>query len=109
MTYSLDYRRRVIDFVSECGSQKEACRIFKLSRNTVYRWLQMDDLRPKVHGRRHRKLDRDALAQHVKDYPHMLLRERAHHFGVHTSAIAYQLKQMQLVKKTASAIASDVL
>lgn len=104
MTYSLDFRKSVVRFINEGGSQREAREIFKISRNTMYRWRHSDDLAPKAHGSRNRKLDKAALAQHVKAHPHAKLSERALHFGVHTNAIWYQLKAMKLTKKTAKDI-----
>jgi len=101
MTYSLDFRQRVVSFIREGGSQKEAMHIFKISHNTIYRWSMSDDLRPKKHGPRQRKIDTAALARHVKEYSDAKLSERAAHFGVHTSAIWYQLRKMKLVKKSA--------
>ena len=101
MTYSLDFRKRVVSFIEEGGSQREAQRIFKISRNTIYRWRTNDELVPKVHGQRNRKVDKSVLRQHVLDHPHMLLRERAAYFGVHTSAVGYHLRRLKLVKKTA--------
>jgi putative transposase len=101
MTYSLDFRHRVVSFIEEGGSQREAQRIFKISRNTIYRWCTSVDLRPKIHGSRHRKLDKAALKLHVREHPDAKLSERAAHFDVHPSAIWYQLRKMNLVKKSA--------
>ena len=102
MTYSIDLRERVVDFVQAGGSKSEACRRFSVCRQTVYNWLLRDDLSPKPHGRRQRKLDWDALRQHVEQYPDLLLRERASHFGVHISSIAYALRQMRVTHKKSS-------
>lgn len=101
MAYSLDFKKRVLCFIAEGGSEKEAMRVFKVTHNSIYRWRHAKDLRPRYPTRRKRKIDTQALAAHVKEYPHALLRERAEHFGVHPSAISYQLKSMNLVKKTA--------
>ena len=101
MTYSIDLRKRVVSFVREGGSVAEASRRFSVHYDSVRGWLKRDDLRPKAHGSRQRKLDKAALKQHVKAHPHAKLSERAKHFGVHTNAIWYQLKQMKLTKKTA--------
>jgi transposase len=46
-----------------------------------------------------RKLDKAALAAHVRDYPDALLRERAAHFGVHINAIWTALKKLKVTKK----------
>jgi Transposase len=39
-----------------------------------------------------------------QEYPDALLRERAQHFGVHTSAIWYANKQMKLTRKKNSKV-----
>ena len=101
MTYSLDLRERVVSFISDGGSKSEAIRTFKISRDTIYRWLSMEDLHPKKHGQRNRKLDKKALRKHVEEYPDMFLHERAEVFGVHTSSISRALKAMKIVKKRA--------
>jgi len=99
MTYSLDLRKKAVSFISDGGSKSEAMRIFKISRDTIYRWLNADDLCPKVHGSRNRKIDKVALRKHIEDYPDMYLRERAEVFNVSLSAIHYALKKMRIVKK----------
>ncbi len=101
MTYSLDLRKRVVSFLESGGTCAEASRRFDVHYDTVRNWLRCEDLRPKVHGPRQRKLDKVALKQHVQDYPHAKLSERAVHFGVHINAIWVALKTMKLVKKTA--------
>ena len=109
MAYSLDFKKRVLEFLWEGGSEKDAIKLFKVTHNSIYRWRNAADLRPQYRKHRNRKIDRKALARHVKEHPHALLRERAEHFGVHTSAISRQLKNMKRVKKTAKDIPSGVL
>ena len=102
MSYGEDYRRRVIAFVNEGGSKREAARLFKVSRETIYEWLRRgDDLSPRFAKTRQRKLDKDALRRHVREHPDALLRERATVFKVDPTAIHYALKAMKIVKKTA--------
>jgi len=104
MTYSIDLRERVVAFVSKGGSKVEACERFGVARSTVYEWLNMPDLTPKVHGPRFRKLDREALRRHVRDYPDALIRERAVHFGLSQTAMWYGLKQLRLSVKKNTAV-----
>ena len=75
--------------------------LFQISRDTIYRWLNADDLRPKKHGLRNRKLDKAALRRHVEEHPDLFLHERAEIFGVHTSSISRALKTLGIVKKRA--------
>ena len=99
MTHSVGIRERAVGYVRDGGQQKAACTLFKVGRTTLYRWLCAKDLKPKPAKTRYRKIDRQALASHVRDYPDALLRERAKKFDVHPSAVCYALKQMKIVKK----------
>lgn len=99
MTYSVDLRERAIGFVHQGGTKAEAARIFGINRQTLYNWFAAKDLHPKKCGPRRRKLDKAALAAHVRAYPDALLRERAEHFGVRTNAVWVALQQMNIHKK----------
>lgn len=102
MTYSLDMREAAISYINNGGSKVEAAHIFNVSRNTLYRWLGMDDLRPQKSGFRRRKIDKTALKAHALEFPDMYLRERAEIFDVHTSSMGRMLKKLGIVKKRAS-------
>ena len=99
MTYSIALRKRVLSFVSGGGSKLEAARRFEISVWCVNDWCTREDLGPKPHGRRHRKLDWDALNQHIKEHPDAVLRERAARFDVHINAIWYACQELGLSHK----------
>ena len=99
MSYSIDYRRRVVEFVEQGGRKSEAVRIFKVSRATIYNWLGRADLNPKARGPCDRKLKKEELAIHVEKHPDALLRERAVHFGVATSTVCMAMKKLNIRKK----------
>jgi transposase len=99
MSYSLDLRERVVNYVRNGGSPTEAARLFLVGRATLYRWLGAPDLLPKPAKERKRKLDKGALAAHVRDFPDALLRDRAAHFGVAINAIWVALKKLGITKK----------
>ena len=103
MTYSLDLRERAIGFVHQGGTKAEAARIFGINRQTLYNWFAAKDLQPKKCGPRRRKLDKAALAAHVRACPDALLRERAEHFGVRTNAIWVAMRQLDMRKKNDTA------
>ena len=106
MTYGVDLRERVVSFVLSGGSKQAASRVFSVSMWCVHDWCSRGDLRPKVHGRRSRKLDWEALRAHVRDNKDSLLKERAAHFGVHIHAIWYALKEMKLTHKKNTSVSS---
>ena len=102
MAYGIDYRRRVIAFVNEGGSKLEAARLFKVHPDTIYEWLKRGkDLSPRPAKTRRRKIDKEALWQHMRECPDALLRERARVFKVTPEAVFYALRALKVVKKTA--------
>jgi putative transposase len=109
MTCSIDLRERVVNFVRSGGSKAEAARRFCVSCRTIYNWLERDNLSPKKHGLRHRKIDKAKLRAHVRAHPHMLLRERAKIFGVSVPGLSIALKTMKIVKKTKDDMWSETI
>ena len=101
MTYSISLRRKVISYVERGGGKREASRIFQISPDTLYRWLNSEDIAPKKHGSRKGKIDKEKLRREVDNNPDALLRERAVIFNVSLSAISQSLKKMKIVKKRA--------
>jgi putative transposase len=96
MTYSIDFRNKVVAFVRNGGGRAEAARHFDISLWCVRDWLARKDLEPQQKGvPRQRKLDKEALHQHVRDEPEALLREWAIRFGVHLSVIRKALFHKQ--------------
>jgi len=99
LSYSVDLRERAVSYVRGGGSRIEASRLFQVGRTTLYRWLNAPDLHPRPAKERRRKLDKAALAAHVRAFPDALLRERAAHFGVGVNAIWVALKKLKITKK----------
>ena len=99
MTYSLDLRERVVDHVRNGATLAETSRLFNVTTRTISNWLRRDDLAPKRHGERQRKIDKTALKAHVRDYPDSLLRERAAYFNVSVPSLWAALRKLNIVKK----------
>lgn len=105
MTYQTPHRKAVMSYIEGGGTKSEASRIFKVSRETIYRWLKLDDIAPKPPPKiRNRKIDKTALRHHVEEYPDMFLRERAAHFGVAISSMSEMLSKMKIGKKKSADI-----
>lgn len=104
MTYSIDLRKRVVEFVEAGGSKVEAAARFSVHRQTIYQWLGRDVLTPKKHGERRRKIDKKALQKEVEQNPDMTLRERAAKFGVCPEAIRKSLKKLGISHKKNAAL-----
>ena len=105
MTYQTPHRIAALSFIKDGGSKVEAAHLFKVSRATIYRWLDLDDIAPKPPPKtRHRKIDKAVLKRHIQEYPDMFLRERAAIFSVHLSSMGRALSKMKISKKNSVAI-----
>lgn len=102
MSYSLDLRKRVVEFVEQGGGVAKAVKVYQVSRATIYRWLGREDLKPTVVTRRKRKMDWEALRKDVEQNPNLKLSQRAKRFGVRTNAIWYAMKEMKITRKKSS-------
>ena len=102
IAYSLDLRKRVVEFVQKGGSKAEASRRFGVSQWCVFNWLKRKDLEPRKAPEGHnRRLDWEGLKKHVEEFPDLTLRERAKLFNSSSSQIGYALQKMRVtVKKT---------
>ena len=100
MSYSIDLRKRVVDYVENGGRIAQAAGLFQVVVATIYQWLARTDLRATQVKRRKRKLDWQALEKDVKENPNVVrLIDRAKKFGVRPSAISYALKEMKITRK----------
>ena len=106
MPYSLDLRTRVIAFVENGGGITRASKLFKVSRTSIYRWLNRTNLPATKVLHRQRKLDWIALDKDVTENPDLRLIDRAQKFGVTPSAIFYALKKIKINRKKAHGVSS---
>lgn len=101
MAYSIDLRQRALDFIENGGSKVEAAKLFNISREVIYKWLNASDpLAPQKTGPKGpRCIDYEALTQHVQDFPDQTILERANHFGVSYYCIWYGLRKLGISRK----------
>ena len=107
--YSLDLRQRAVAYVLEGGERTQACRIFHIGRDTLYRWLRQyqtkGGLAPKPRGKyATRKLDDAHVAQYIADHPDATLQELGEAFAVSAVAIWKACRRLQLTRKKNPAI-----
>ncbi len=98
MSYSIDFRRKVISVRKAEGlTIRETAKQFRIGKASLVRWLKR--LEPKNSTPRQRKLDKDALAKDVEQYPDAYQKERAERFGVCKKTIWQTLKKLGLTYK----------
>ena len=94
MTYSLDFRQRVMDYKTKQGLTFEQTSYhFGVGIRTLFRWNKV--LSPgRYRQKPATKIDRDALKVDIQDAPDDFQWERAKRFGVSQSSIYYALKRL---------------
>ena len=92
-------------FYGNRREKAEAARRFSVDRSTIYRGLVSaeDPFSTQKPGPKNmRRLDEAAVKKHVADFPDLTQNERASHFGVSASSIAYGLCKLGIIRKKTS-------
>lgn len=103
MAYELNFRKRVIEYVTAGHTKKEACSVFGISTNTLYVWekqlAEQGHLDRKPRVAKSRKIPLDQLEAYVEQHPDAFLREIAEHFNCRISSVWAALKQLGITLK----------
>lgn len=106
--YSEDLRRCAIDFVTQGGQKADACRIFQVGRDTLFRWLkqkkQTGHLQPKPRRKTPHKVSDVALRSALEQQPDATLKELGKILGVSAVAIFYACRRLKLTRKKNTAL-----
>jgi transposase len=99
MTYSLDFRKKVLKIRAEESLSIEAVALrFGVGKASVMRWLVA--LEPKKQRNKPAtKIDMALLAKDVASYPDSFQYERAQRFGVSASGIRLALMRLKISYK----------
>lgn len=102
--YSLDLRERVLSYIKEGHSQKEASKVFKITRQTIYNWVCLKEETGGVEmrrlgKRRCSKLDEATLKELIALNPDYYLSEIAEAFKATPSGVCRALKRWGITRK----------
>jgi len=94
MTYSLDFRKRVLEVKKEEDlTLEEVAKRFKVGVASVIRWNKRLIPQSK-RNKPETKVNMEALKKDVKDYPDSYQYERAQRLGVSKNGIHFALKRL---------------
>jgi len=102
MTYSIDLRKRVLNYLKKGNTQEDASIIFGISPKTVTNWVKKNkenNLSPKIRENKPRKIDNEQLIKYIKNNSDAYLREIAKEFNVTIQAIFYACKRLRITLK----------
>lgn len=99
MTYSVDFRRKVLEIKDRDGlSIEEAAVRFGVGQASIFRWTKR--LEPcRTRNKPSVKIDRDRLVRDVEKYPDAYQYERAERFGCSQRGISDALKRFGMSRK----------
>ena len=98
MSYSIDFRKKVMLLKKSCGlSYRATASRFGISVNTVVSWSKRIESRP--YRRPHYKIDLSELKEDVQNFPDAYQHERARKFGVSQNTISLCLKELKMTYK----------
>jgi transposase len=103
MAYSVDLRKRVVEFVNEGHTQEKTSLIFKVGTTTIKRWLSLHretgSLENKPLNRSASIFESEKLAAYIEENPDALLKDIAQHFGGSITGAFYALKREKITLK----------
>ena len=103
MAYSIDFRKRAIDFMDEGHTGEELYEAFKIWPSNVSRWRVLlektGSLKPEYRETRERKIDPNELEQALERKPDATLSELAQLFDCTKQAIDAALKRLKITYK----------
>jgi transposase len=103
MAYSIDFRERVLGYLTEGHTQAEASKVFKVGTTAIKGWkkllVETGGLQIRVPKREGWVYDSERLRIFVKEHPQAYLREIAEHFGGSVMGAANALAREKITLK----------
>ena len=101
--YSLDLREKVISFVRQGHSKREASKVFNLGEDTIYCWLRLlkagEPLLAKKRTHFVTKVPMEVLRSYVEEHPDHTLKEIGAAIGLSDSKVWKHLDKMNMTRK----------
>jgi len=104
MSYSEDFRKRVMCYLDDSHTWKEAKTTFKISNATISSWRQkyketgeVKDAPPR--RKAYKKLDPTKLISYVEKHPDAYLKEIGDVFGCSDTAVMKAFKRLGITRK----------
>ena len=107
MTYSLDLRKKALEYLEKGGTKQSAAEVFGVTRRTLDNWIHRekeDNLPPKRRRPSPSKIDSKKLRKYVQEHSDAYLKEIAKEFGSTLQAVFYACKRLKISLKKRSHI-----
>ena len=103
MSYSIDYRKRTIEYREEGHTLEETHEIFKVAISTIRtwekQWKEQGTLNPAPIVRPYKKIDPEKLKAYVEEHPDAYPKEIAKEFKCCETAIRNAFERLHITRK----------
>lgn len=102
MTYSLDLRKKALEYLKKGNSKKVTALIFGVTARSLTNWEKRENegsLAPKKRKTGSYKFDEHALKEYIQKNPDAYLYEIGKHFNTTAQAIFYACKRLKITLK----------
>ena len=100
--YSLDFRSKVVSFISKGGKKRAAAKLFDIGEDTIYRWLRLSkrgSLAPKKRTDYKEKVSSSTILAYLEKHSDHTLAEIGHHVGLSASQVSRRFLKLQITRK----------
>src|SRR6056297_2101200 len=102
MSYSKDFREKVLSYIDLGGKLMSACELFSVGSSSINRWQhsrkKTGSLERRPRPQKPYKIDSDKLRAYIKSNPDAFLTEIAEHFNVTQSGISKALSRLKITR-----------
>jgi transposase len=105
MTYSIDLRKKALNYLKKGNSWQLASETFGVTTRTLANWLRREkeqNLAPKPRKCNPSKIDSEKLRDYISLHPDAYLKEIAKEFCATASAVFYACKRLKITLKKRS-------
>lgn len=102
MSYSIDLRKKVLEYLEKGGTVREASRLFTICRPTIYQWIrkkQAGSLKDAVPKRPWRKIKPEEVIAFVEKHSDLTLTDYGNYFGIKASSMFNVFKRLKISRK----------
>jgi transposase len=103
MRYSIDVRKKVMNYLDKGHTIKETSEVFDVGTTTIKRWKRLraesGSLEHRTHKRTCSKICPDRLVAYISEHPDSFLIEIAAIFNCTPQAVFYALKRLGITRK----------
>lgn len=95
MAHNVSKRAQILKFLANGNSVEDAVLEFEVGKSSIYRWLKLDDLKPRLNTPKHTKINMKLLEIYLINNPEYKLKDIAQEFNVSIPSVHNAIKRLK--------------